>query len=189
MAVGRAQRGCRDADGDEDAGPGMQRGFKSAGGEEEDDGARTQEGLQDAPGFGGSGTSPAQGHREENLGVLTGEQTEMQGEFKGAGAEARGLHEVLTEEDRDTGKGWGVTRSRAQGGMGPPMGRAGMKRTGDSGAGDSPRMSWARARHVGAKWTQCPHQEAKNSTAQALVEPSSRPSASGPSSSSGSAAE
>lgn len=48
----------------------MQGGFKGAGREEEDDDrARTQEGLEDAPGLGGSGT-PAQGRGEEDLGVL-----------------------------------------------------------------------------------------------------------------------
>lgn len=99
-------------------------------------------------------------------------------------------HWALTEEDTDGDKGWGVTRSTAEGGIGEPLGRAGGdEEKGASGAGDSPRMSWARARHVGAKWMQCPHQEAKNSTAQALLEPSSRPSAPGPSSSRGSVAE
>lgn len=94
---------------------------------------------------------------------------------------------ALTGEDRDRDKGWGVTRSAAEGGIGEPLGGAGGDE--EKGASDSPRMSWARARHVGAKWTQCPHQEAKNSTAQALLEPSSRPSAPGPSSSRGSLAE
>lgn len=89
MAVGRTQRGCQDAHGDRNAEPGMQGGFKSAGEEQEEDGARTQEGLQDAPGLGGSGT-PLRGHREEDLGVLMGEQTEMQGEFERAAAETMG---------------------------------------------------------------------------------------------------
>lgn len=74
-------------------------------------------------------------------------------------------------------------------GTGDRGGQAGMKGRRASAAGDSPRMSWARARHVGAKWMQCPHQEAKNSTAQALLEPSSRSSAPGPSRSRGSEAE
>lgn len=82
-------------------------------------------------------------------------------------------------------EGLGVAMGRA----GRDAGRRGESREGaDSRAGDSPRRSCARARHVGAKWTQCPHQEAKNSTAQALGEPSSRPSAPVPSSSKGSAA-
>lgn len=42
---------------------------------------------------------PAQGNREEDLGVMTGAQREMQGEFKSAGQR----HWVLMEEDRDRG--------------------------------------------------------------------------------------
>lgn len=42
----------------------MQGGFKSAGGEEEDEGARTQEGLQYAAGLGGSGTTLRRGTGE-----------------------------------------------------------------------------------------------------------------------------
>lgn len=80
----------------------------------------------------------------------------------------------------------------AAGGAGPG-GSTGGRRRGcprGSGGADSPRTSSARARHVGAKWMQCPHQEAKNSTAHALGEPSSRRSAvSAPSSSSGSLGE
>lgn len=190
----RVQRGRRDADGAEDAGPGMQRGFKSADGDEEADDGDEGQGRRRDLGAGGGGQG--QGQRQD-LGVLAGEQTGTQGRFKGAGkdtgAEARGLNGVLGGVRQRRGYRGGNQGQGQREGCGVRWGRrAGTRRSGaerGSGAGDSPRTSWARARHTGAKWTQCPHQEAKNSTAQALGEPSSRSSAPGPSSSSGSLGE
>lgn len=83
------------------------------------------------------------------------------------GGSARGREE-------EVGGGPGTAEA---GRMGEALGQAdGGGRRGDPPpARLSPLTSLASAFHVGAKAMQWPHQEAKNSTAQALLEPSTAP--------------
>lgn len=118
-------------------------------------------------------TKPREEHREQENHLEGKRQRLVRGRRR---QEQRGLRGDAAWENlqaMDWGRGGAAMGQGRREGRGRASGTAGLScRWAGEGLHFSPFTSLASSFHVGAKAMQWPHQEAKNSTAQALLEPS-----------------